>query len=80
MGMLECLVKKMTPLAPARLLGPERADLANGARHTFFEQAVFDLGPQPGFSLSWQLSLEVLDFVRGRLTRCVATQPLLARF
>ena len=52
--------------------------LANGARHTFFKQAVLnqDFG-QRLFELPG-LSLEILDLVRGRLPRRVAGEPLLA--
>src|SRR5262249_22580632 len=45
----------------------------------FFEQAVFDQDLSQGLLELARLSLELLDLVRGRLTRRVAGEPFLAR-
>src|SRR5262249_46352646 len=45
----------------------------------FFEQTVFDQALSQGFFELARLSLELLDLVRGRLTRRVAGEPFLAR-
>jgi len=42
--------------------------------NAFFEQAVFDEDLGQGLLELANLSLEVLDLVRGRLTRCIASQ------
>src|SRR5262249_14666386 len=47
--------------------------------NAFFEQAVFDQHLSQGFLELARLSLELLDLVRGRLTRRVAGEPFLAR-
>src|SRR5262245_5678555 len=48
-------------------------------RERFFEQTVFDQDLSQGFLELARLSLELLDLVRGRLTRRVAGEPFLAR-
>src|SRR5262245_2754470 len=48
-------------------------------RERFFEQAVFDQDLSQGLLELARLSLELLDLVRGRLTRRVAGEPFLAR-
>src|SRR2546430_13544039 len=48
-------------------------------RERFFEQAVFDQNLSQGLLELARLSLELLDLVRGRLTRRVAGEPFLAR-
>ena len=45
----------------------------------FFEQAVFDQDLSQGLLELTRLSLELLDLVRGRLTRRVTGEPFLAR-
>src|SRR5215471_58934 len=47
--------------------------------NAFFEQAVFDQDLSQGLLELARLSLELLDLVRGRLTRRVAGEPFLAR-
>src|SRR5215475_455956 len=47
--------------------------------NAFFEQAVFDQERSQGLLELARLSLELLDLVRGRLTRRVAGEPFLAR-
>src|SRR6266446_2853370 len=47
--------------------------------NAFFEQAVFDQDLSQGLLELTRLSLELLDLVRGRLTRRVAGEPFLAR-
>src|SRR5215472_4676326 len=47
--------------------------------NAFFEQAVFDQDLSQGLLELARLSLELLDLVRGRLTRRVASEPFLAR-
>src|SRR5262249_18415140 len=47
--------------------------------NAFFEQTVFDQDLSQGFLELARLSLELLDLVRGRLTRRVAGEPFLAR-
>src|SRR5262249_39897535 len=47
--------------------------------NAFFEQAVFDQELSQGLLELARLSLELLDLVRGRLTRRVAGEPFLAR-
>src|SRR5436309_15824774 len=48
-------------------------------RERFFEQAVFDQDLSRGLLELARLSLELLDLVRGRLTRRVAGEQFLAR-
>src|SRR5437660_9046382 len=48
-------------------------------RERFFEQAVFDQDLSQGLLELARLSPELLDLVRGRLTRRVAGEPFLAR-
>src|SRR5262245_24180612 len=48
-------------------------------RERFFEQAVFDQDLSQRLLELARLSLELLDLVRGRLTRRVAGEPFLAR-
>src|SRR2546429_3447505 len=47
--------------------------------NAFLEQAVFDQALSQGLLELARLSLELLDLVRGRLTRGVAGEPFLAR-
>src|SRR6266446_5154318 len=47
--------------------------------NAFFEQAVFDQDLSQGLLELARLSPELLDLVRGRLTRRVAGEPFLAR-
>src|SRR5262245_62423756 len=47
--------------------------------NAFFEQAVFDQELSQGLLELARLSLELLDLVRGGLTRRVAGEPFLAR-
>src|SRR6516225_7526410 len=47
--------------------------------NAFFEQAVFDQDLSQRLLELARLSLELLDLVRGRLTRGVASEPFLAR-
>jgi len=47
--------------------------------NAFFEQAVFDQDLSQGLLELARLSLELLDLVRGRLTRRVASEPFLTR-
>src|SRR5258705_13122247 len=47
--------------------------------NAFFGQAVFDQDLSQGLLKLARLSLELLDLVRGRLTRRVAGEPFLAR-
>src|SRR5262245_36968679 len=47
--------------------------------NAFFEQAVFNQDLSQGLLELARLSLELLDLVRGRLTRRVAGEPFLAR-
>src|SRR5437868_15442410 len=60
----------MRNISSSVLLIPENA---------FFEQAVFDQDRSQGLLELARLSLELLDLVRGRLTRRVAGEPFLAR-
>src|SRR5258708_22621237 len=61
-----CCCSRESPVLPI----PENA---------FFEQAVFDQDLSQGLLELTRLSLELLDLVRGRLTRRVAREPFLAR-
>src|SRR5262249_59397580 len=63
---------------PHRMRNPSRTFLPI-PKNAFFKQAVFDQDLSQGLLELARLSLELLDLVRGPLTRRVAGEPFLAR-